>query len=82
VVKIPVIGIGGIMTACDALEFLIAGARAVEIGTANFIRPAATMEILDGIEDYLVRHRIGNIAELIGSLEINPDEDEGRGVDG
>ena len=77
-VKIPVIGIGGIMTAGDALEFLIAGARAVEIGTANFIRPAATMEILDGIEEYLIRHRIGNIAELIGSLVINPDaEDEG-----
>ncbi len=75
-VKIPVIGIGGIMTAGDALEFLIAGARAVEIGTANFIRPAATMEILDGIEEYLVRHRIGNIAELIGCLEINPDTED------
>ena len=80
-VKIPVIGIGGIMTAGDALEFLIAGASAVEIGTANFIRPTATMEILDGIEEYLVRHRIGNIAELIGSLEIHPDAED-EGVDG
>jgi len=79
-VKIPVIGIGGIMTAADALEFLIAGARAVEIGTANFIRPAATMEILDGIKEYLVRHRIGNIDELIGSLAIGPDIEE-EGVD-
>jgi dihydroorotate dehydrogenase (NAD+) catalytic subunit len=68
-VKIPVIGIGGIMTASDALEFLITGARAIEIGTANFIRPAATMEILDGIIDYLLRHKIGRIADLIGSLE-------------
>ena len=78
-VKIPVIGIGGIVTAGDALEFLIVGARAVEIGTANFIRPAATMEILDGLKEYLIRHRIGNIAELIGSLVTNPDtEDEGE----
>jgi dihydroorotate dehydrogenase (NAD+) catalytic subunit len=77
-VRIPVIGIGGIMTAGDALEFLIAGARAVEIGTANFIRPTATMEVLDGIEEYLIRHRIADIAELIGSLQIHPDtEDEG-----
>jgi dihydroorotate dehydrogenase (NAD+) catalytic subunit len=68
-VKIPVIGIGGIMTASDALEFLITGARAVEIGTANFIRPAATTEILDGTIDYMVRHKIGRIADLIGSLE-------------
>jgi dihydroorotate dehydrogenase (NAD+) catalytic subunit len=75
-VKIPVIGIGGIMTAGDALEFLIAGARAVEIGTANFIRPRATVEILDGIEAYLVHHRIGNIADLIGTLEIQPDTEE------
>jgi len=78
-VKIPVIGIGGIVTAGDALEFLIVGARAVEIGTANFIRPAATMEILDGLKEYLIRHRIGNIAELIGSLVTNSDaEDEGE----
>ena len=68
-VKIPVIGIGGITTASDALEFLITGARAVEIGTANFIQPAATTEILDGIIDYLVRHKIGRIADLIGSLD-------------
>jgi dihydroorotate dehydrogenase (NAD+) catalytic subunit len=80
-VKIPVIGIGGIMTASDALEFLITGARAVEIGTANFIRPAATMEILDGIEEYLVRHRIGNIDELIGSLETDPDTEEEGAAD-
>ncbi len=68
-VKIPVIGIGGIMTASDALEFLITGAKAVEVGTANFIQPAATMDILDGIIDYMIRHKIGKIAKLIGSLE-------------
>lgn len=67
--KIPVIGIGGIATAADALEFLIVGAKAVEIGTANFIHPAATMEILDGIEAYMIRHGIGHMDELIGSLK-------------
>lgn len=68
-VKIPVIGIGGIVTASDALEFLIAGARAVQIGTANFIRPSAALEILDGIAAYLRRHRIVSLAALIGSLK-------------
>lgn len=68
-VKIPVIGIGGISTAADALEFLITGAKAVQIGTANFIHPAATMEIVDGIEDYMIRHRIACITDLIGSLQ-------------
>ncbi|MEK6534155.1 MAG: dihydroorotate dehydrogenase, partial [Thermodesulfobacteriota bacterium] len=63
-VKIPVIGIGGISTAADALEFLITGASAVQIGTANFIHPAATMEIIDGIEDYMIRHRIGCMKDL------------------
>jgi dihydroorotate dehydrogenase (NAD+) catalytic subunit len=68
-VKIPVIGIGGISTATDALEFLITGASAVQIGTANFIHPATTMEIIDGIEDYMTRHRIGCMKDLIGSLQ-------------
>jgi dihydroorotate dehydrogenase (NAD+) catalytic subunit len=70
--KIPVIGIGGISTAADALEFLIAGATAVEIGTANFIDPAVTIGILDGIEAYMIRHGIGRIDELIGSLKTDP----------
>jgi dihydroorotate dehydrogenase (NAD+) catalytic subunit len=70
--KIPVIGIGGIATAADALEFLITGATAFEIGTANFIDPAATMGILDGIEAYMIRHGIGRIDELIGSLKTDP----------
>jgi dihydroorotate dehydrogenase (NAD+) catalytic subunit len=67
-VKIPVIGIGGIMTASDALEFLITGATAVQVGTANFVNPACTMKIIDGIGNYLHRHAIGKITELIGSL--------------
>jgi dihydroorotate dehydrogenase (NAD+) catalytic subunit len=68
-VKIPVIGIGGIMNASDALEFLIVGARAVQIGTANFINPSATTDIIDGIEDYLKRHNIDDINDLIGTFD-------------
>lgn len=67
-VKIPVIGLGGIMTGRDALEFLMAGATAVEIGTANFIDPAATMHILDEINEYCTRHRITDIHEIIGII--------------
>ncbi len=67
-VSIPVIGIGGIMQAEDALEFLIAGARAVEVGTANFIDPQASIKIIAGIRDYLSRHEIKNVNSLIGSI--------------
>jgi dihydroorotate dehydrogenase (NAD+) catalytic subunit len=67
-VKIPVIGIGGIMTASDAIEFLITGATAIQVGTANFVNPSSTIEIIDGIGNYLRRHGIGKITELIGSL--------------
>lgn len=70
-VKIPVIGIGGIMTAEDALEFLIAGATAVQIGTANFINPQATMDIIDGIENFLAQRKIARVADIIGTLEAN-----------
>ena len=69
-VKIPVIGIGGIMTAADALEFLIAGAVAVQVGTANFVNPGATMDILDGIESFLAHKGITAMAEIIGTLII------------
>ncbi|MCG6906715.1 MAG: dihydroorotate dehydrogenase [Desulfobacteraceae bacterium] len=68
-VQIPVIGIGGIMTAEDALEFLIAGAAAVQVGTANFVNPRATMEILAGIVAYLRAHGFSRLTDLIGSLE-------------
>ncbi|MDZ4166061.1 MAG: dihydroorotate dehydrogenase [Smithellaceae bacterium] len=69
-VSIPVIGMGGIAEAADALEFLIAGARAVEVGTANFVNPQATLRIIEGIEDYLRRHKIDDINDLIGSLAV------------
>jgi dihydroorotate dehydrogenase (NAD+) catalytic subunit len=67
-VAIPVIGIGGIMTAEDALEFMIAGASAVQIGTANFINPCATIEIIDGIRHYLQDNKIKNIKDIVGTL--------------
>ena len=69
--KIPVIGIGGIMTAEDALEFLIAGAAAVQIGTANFVKPHATTDIIDGIEMFLAQKNIARVADIIGTLETN-----------
>jgi len=67
-VRIPVIGLGGIATARDALEFLIVGAKAVQVGTANFGNPRATLDILTGIEQYLTEHGIGDINEIIGTL--------------
>jgi dihydroorotate dehydrogenase (NAD+) catalytic subunit len=70
-VSIPVIGIGGIATAGDVMEFLIVGARAVQIGTANFVNPSALMDILDGMEAYLARHRLANISDLIGTLQVD-----------
>ena len=67
-VKIPVIGIGGILTAEDALEFILAGATAVSVGTANFINPSATAEIAAGIEEYMRRNHVDDINELIGAV--------------
>ena len=67
-VKIPVIGLGGIMNGRDAIEFLLAGARAVEIGTANFIDPTITMKIIDEINDYCDRHSISDINEIVGII--------------
>jgi len=66
--SVPVIGIGGIMNHTDALEFMIAGATAVQIGTANFVNPAATMDIIDGLEKYTAGKGVRSIAEIIGSL--------------
>jgi dihydroorotate dehydrogenase (NAD+) catalytic subunit len=67
-VKIPVIGMGGIMSASDALEFILAGASAVQIGTASFIDPQATIKILDGIEEYLVQNGFSDIKEITGFI--------------
>ena len=68
-VKIPVVGLGGISTAKDALEFLMAGATAIEIGTANFLDPAVTIKVRDGINDWLDQHGCKDIHEIIGCLE-------------
>ncbi len=68
-VKIPVIGMGGIMNAADALEFIIAGASAVEIGTALFVDPTIPVKIIDGITEYMERHKIQSVNDLIGSLQ-------------
>jgi dihydroorotate dehydrogenase (NAD+) catalytic subunit len=68
-VKIPVIGMGGIMTASDALEFLIAGATMIATGTANFINPRAPIDVLEGIEAFMKENKISDIREIIGSLK-------------
>ena len=70
IVNIPVIGMGGIMDAQDALEFIIAGARAVSIGTANLVNPKATIEIIKGIKEYLIENEIEDVNELVGSLKV------------
>ncbi|MBS4900726.1 MAG: dihydroorotate dehydrogenase [Clostridiales bacterium] len=67
-VKVPLIGMGGIMCAEDAIEFILAGATAVSVGTANFHNPAVTGEIIDGIESYMIRHGVRSINELIGAV--------------
>ncbi|MDR1584866.1 MAG: dihydroorotate dehydrogenase [Prevotellaceae bacterium] len=67
-VKIPVIGLGGIMNAQDAIEFILAGATAVQVGTANFIDPSVSVKIIDGIEDYLKRHKFNSISEIRGMI--------------
>jgi dihydroorotate dehydrogenase (NAD+) catalytic subunit len=69
-VKIPVIGIGGIVNGQDALEFLAVGAKAVEVGTANFFDPRATERIIKELEDFCLKHKIKKIEEYIGSFRI------------
>jgi dihydroorotate dehydrogenase (NAD+) catalytic subunit len=66
-VKIPLIGIGGIMTGNDAVEFLLAGATAIQVGTANYLDPFATMKVLEGIETYLIRHKFDAVTHLVGA---------------
>jgi len=68
-VEIPVIGVGGIVCAEDALEFLIAGAVAVQVGTANFVNPHATIDIIEGIEEFLIEKKIASVRDIIGTLE-------------
>ena len=68
-VRIPVIGMGGIMNGADAVEFLLAGARAVAVGTANFVDPFAPLKVIDGINEYLDRHGCRSVSEIVGALE-------------
>ncbi len=69
-VKIPVVGMGGIMDARDALEFMIAGATAVQVGTANFVDPFLWQKMIDGIDDYLQRHQLASAMDLVGSVDM------------
>jgi dihydroorotate dehydrogenase (NAD+) catalytic subunit len=70
-VKVPIIGLGGIMNSDDAIEFIIAGAHAVAVGTANFVNPAASVGILDGIAGYMKMHGIEDISSLTGTLNVS-----------
>ena len=68
-VKLPIIGMGGIATAEDALEFIMAGATAVSVGTANFFNPYATVEIAEGIEKFMVQQKVEDISQIIGNVK-------------
>lgn len=69
-IKLPIIGMGGIATTSDAIEFLLAGASAIEVGTYNFVDPTATVKIVDGIEDYMRRHGFSSVNDLVGALQL------------
>lgn len=69
-IKLPIIGMGGIATASDAIEFLLAGASAIEVGTYNFVDPTATVKIVDGIENYMRRHGFASVSDLVGALQL------------
>ena len=69
-IKLPIIGMGGIATTSDAIEFLLAGASAIEVGTYNFVDPTATVKIIDGIEDYMRRHGFSSVNDLVGALQL------------
>jgi len=69
-VRIPVCGIGGIATAEDALKFLLCGASAVQVGTANYTNPRAAAEVAEGIEAWCARHGVARVADLVGALEV------------
>lgn len=69
-VNVPIVGMGGIMNATDAIEFILAGATAVQIGTANFIDPSISEKVVSGIEEYLIKHKFNSVKDIIGALEI------------
>ena len=68
-VKVPIIGMGGIMNAKDAIEFILAGSTAIQVGTANFIDPTTPVKVLEGIEEYMERHNVSSVMELVGALK-------------
>jgi dihydroorotate dehydrogenase (NAD+) catalytic subunit len=72
-IKIPIIGMGGIMDTESALEFIIAGATAVSVGTANFINPKASLEIISGLRQYMADNNIGNLSSITGRLKACKD---------
>ncbi|MFA6831058.1 MAG: dihydroorotate dehydrogenase [Bacteroidaceae bacterium] len=69
-VNIPIVGLGGIMNGLDAIEFMLAGATAIQLGTANFIDPTVSNRVIDEIQDYMIRHHVSDINDLIGALEV------------
>ncbi|MDE5421715.1 dihydroorotate dehydrogenase [Ancylomarina sp. DW003] len=69
-VNIPVVGLGGIMNAKDAIEFILAGATAIQIGTANFIDPQVSVKVVEGIKEYMIRHQVSDINDLIGAINL------------
>lgn len=75
-VKIPIVGMGGIADARDAIEFLIAGASAVQVGTANFVDPFIWPKLIDGIRDYMQRHGVARISDLVGTLDTRTKDKE------
>ena len=74
VVKIPIVGMGGIATAEDVLEFMIAGANAVQVGTMNFVDPFIWTKLINGMRDYMARHQISRIADLVGTVDTSTQE--------
>jgi dihydroorotate dehydrogenase (NAD+) catalytic subunit len=82
IVKIPILGMGGIADARDALEFIIAGAEAVQVGTANFADPFIWPKLLDGITDYLRRHQIARVSDLVGTLDTRSGDTVTKGLSG
>ena len=75
--KLPILGMGGIATIEDALEFIIAGASAVQVGTANFVDPFIWTTLIDGLDRYMERHQIARVADLVGQLRI-PAQSPGK----
>ena len=79
-VKIPVIGMGGIADARDVVEFMIAGASAVQVGTANFVDPFIWAKLLDGLVDYMERHHVEKASDLVGTVDLNHERFEPSGA--